>query len=62
MWVWEDITWFSGYVSNNSKLMTTGVLAVIITDKFTQFSRKIWNAFVFFFLVCMKDVSFDKSS
>lgn len=60
--VLKNITSFSGYVSDNSKLMTNGVFAVIITDKFTQFSRRIWNAYIFFFLVCMKDVSFDKGS
>lgn len=60
--VLKNITSFSGYVSDNSKLMTNGVFAVIITDKFTQFSRRIWNVYVFFFLVCRKDVSFDKSS
>lgn len=60
--VLKNITHFSGYVSDHSKLMTNGVFTVIITDTFTQFSRRIWNACVFFFLVCMKDVSFDKSS
>lgn len=60
--VLKNITSFSGYVSDNSKLMTNGVFAVIITDKFTQFSRRIWNVYVFFFLFCRKDVSFDKSS
>ena len=60
--VLKNITRFSGYVCDNSKLMTNGVFEVIITDKFTQFSRRIWNAYVFFFLICMKDVSFDKSS
>lgn len=60
--VLKNITRFSGYVCDHSKLMTNGVFAVIITDKFTQFSRRIWNAYVFFFLICMKDVSFDKSS
>ena len=60
--VLKNITSFSGYVSDNSKLMTNGVFAVIITDKFTQFSRRIWIVYVFFFLVCRKDVSFDKSS
>lgn len=39
--VLKNIRWFSGYVSDNSKLTTTGVFAVIITDKFTQFSRKM---------------------
>ena len=53
--VLKNITRFSGYVCDHSKLMTNGIFAVIITDKFTQFSRRIWNAYVFFFLICMKD-------